>query len=243
LVERFARHVDRALWACLPPDPPPGIRDDWLTAVAGQTAGAVNASLVAGALPMVLGIERLPVALGILAGLQTAEISAGVVWFDSTDPLDPGSDPEVAPLVWVVDEPHPLARKAGVRRPVETSRVLLAGIRESVAREHPDTAMWSAGDLQLVDPGASGRDVAGWPSVYLHLDLGVLDPAIMPAAARPIEGGLTTEALVTAVDSVVAHAPVVAVGVTGFSPGHDIEGLGLATSMEVLERIVQILAA
>jgi arginase len=62
---------------------------------------------------------------------------------------------------------------------------------------------------ELPPPGAA---------VYVHLDLDVLDPIVLPAVAVPTPGGLTAVSLVQALTAVLSQHEVVGVGVTEYVP-------------------------
>ncbi|MBN1316151.1 MAG: arginase family protein, partial [Anaerolineales bacterium] len=78
--------------------------------------------------------------------------------------------------------------------------------------------------------------------LYLHIDLSVLDPAIMPAVIDPVSKGLSLETFISFIDAVTAGVPPVALGISNFHPDRDRENIGLKTSLEAITSAVRILS-
>jgi arginase len=70
------------------------------------------------------------------------------------------------------------------------------------------------------DPAAAGRSVAatGATSVYVHVDLDVLDPSAIAGLSYPLPFGADADALVALVRAVVAAFPLAGASIAGFAP-------------------------
>lgn len=242
LAERLAPLVTRAVWVSVPPPsagPTPGQQR---VTVARQVTETVRTVIAADAFPLVLGGDPTIISLASVSGLQRAGTPAGVVWFDAQSDF---STPTSLALL-VGRQSSPLMQELGAEI-VPEWRTLLAGPRQmSVGTEEgleaSAIAFWSARDLDLAGAGELGREVVNWPPLYLHLDLRVLDSALYPAAAAAVPGGLAQETLAAGIESVAAAGRVGALGVTGYDPDLDQNGLGLEISLGSIETAMRILA-
>lgn len=242
LVDLLAPYAERALWVSLPEvseDLDEGARR--LTALRRlrDTVCTIHAT---GTTPVLFGGDSRLVGLGILAGLQQGGGNPGIAWFDAKARLQPNEALDIA----VQPTGKSLAEDLGLVAAVPPWHILVAGIRgipASAAARMEDTAMtaWDAEDLNEGGAQELGRDMGRWPPIMLQVDLGVLDPAIMPAVYRPASGGLSLASLTASLEGVMAGAHVVAVGISNYLPSRDQEDLGLATSINVMRETVRIL--
>ena len=137
------------------------------------------------------------------------------------------------------------AQEIGVQRPTPDWHILLAGFREldrgkAQALADSDVEGWSADDLRLMGASRLGFLLSDWPPTYLHLDLSVLDPSIMPAVDSPAANGLSLNTLSAALESITANVRIAALTITGFNPARDKEYLSLSTSMLAIEAAVRL---
>lgn len=95
---------------------------------------------------------------------------------------------------------------------LDPARVIMRGVRDLDAAER--VALDRRGVYRLEQPA----QVEGM-TLYLHIDLDVLDPSVFPASF-PAPGGLTPEALNGLLTDVMALATVVGAEVTCAAPGH-----------------------
>lgn len=100
------------------------------------------------------------------------------------------------------------------------TRVILAG-----ARSFDDAEVDAADTLgiqrlscdDLADPLALAA-VVGADPVYIHVDLDVLDPAVMSGVTDAVPFGLDVATLTASIDAVRAHALLVGASISGFAP-------------------------
>jgi arginase len=205
----------------------------------GDTVQTIHAT---GTIPILFGGDSRLVGLGLLAGLQQGGARPGIAWFDSDARLEPNEALDIA----LEPGGKKMADDLGLVAGVPPWHILIAGIRNISATEAArmeDTAMtaWDAEDLNEGGAQELGRDMGGWPPAILQVDLGVLDPAIMPAVFSPAAGGLSLASLTTSLEGVMAGGHVVAVGISNYVPSKDQYDLGLATSINVFRETVRIL--
>lgn len=241
LMEQIAPLVSRALWVNLQAPDPDSAGVDQLIATARQLRETVSTVHRAGAVALILGGDPGLAALGAVAGLQRAGRQPGVAWFDGGDGFAPS---EPLTLLTGRDKNTP---SCGLEiKAIPEWRILIAGDRESrpedsAAVDGSGATHWYARDLELAGASELGQDVADWPSVYLHLGLNVLSPAIMPAASKLLPGGLALETVIAGIESIAAANQIDAIGISGYNPERDQDGLGLETSLQVIRAAVRLL--
>jgi arginase len=188
-----------------------------------------------------LGGDPALCALGTVGGLQHAGEEPGIAWFDARSNFE-----SLEPLALLTGRGETaLSQGTGIRT-VPGWQILLAGVREvspetEAALDNAAVTLWGAKELRLAGAHDLGREAAEWPSTYLHLNLNVLDPAIMPAVDSPLPGGLMSETMMAGIESIAAASRVNALGITGFDPDHDKDGRGLITSIHFIEAAISIL--
>ena len=113
----------------------------------------------------------------------------------------------------------PFGHASAARRAYERCPVTLAGIRSLCPEEHDfirknDIPVW------YWDPNSSPDSVLDTLSdtVYVSVDLDVLDPALMPAVGTPEPGGMTWHQLVTLLSKVVESRRIVGFDVCELAP-------------------------
>jgi arginase len=148
-----------------------------------------------------------------------------VVWFDAHGDLNtPDSSPSHAFGGMVLrtllgDGPDALVPD----QPLSPSRVVLAGTRSLDDAEADYLAvsgirMLSPAELERPDSLVEAVAATGATSVYVHIDLDVLDPAVIDGVGYPEPFGVSVVTLVAAVQALRGAYPLVGAGVTGFAP-------------------------
>lgn len=208
-------------------------RDRWLSAsreTCRTLADAVGASLDAGALPVVVGGECTLVA-GTITGALGREPDLILLYFDAhadfhtlaTTPshhvggmcLAHVCGRTVAPLLW-----------PGVRT-IDDRRVALVGGRQLDAGESRNL---TASRVTRIPLSAEHPDAPGLLAfvrrqpVWLHIDVDILDPSVMPAVTRPVPGGVALDALGSLLHGVAAVAEIRGLELCGYDPTRDLGG-------------------
>jgi arginase len=106
--------------------------------------------------------------------------------------------------------------------PLSADRLILAGVRSADPEEDAyiqDARIRSIGTIEF-SPEALLEALAeiGADSVYLHIDLDVLDPADFAGLGSPVPFGISPTLLAETIRAVVAKYPLAGAGITEFAP-------------------------
>jgi len=187
-----------------------------------EAGGQAEDALAAGARPVLLAGDC-SICLTTLPAVLRAVPDVRVLWLDAhADFNSPGTTPSgflggmclsAACGVWdagLDDGDAPLPA-------LDPARVVMCGVRDVDAGERVLL------DTRGVGPAESPSRLAGLLSgspVFVHLDLDVLDPAVLPGMTFPVPGGMSLEGLGRLLGEVAAASDVVGVEVTSMSePG------------------------
>ncbi|PPL20114.1 arginase family protein [Microterricola pindariensis] len=119
-------------------------------------------------------------------------------------------------------------------------RLVLGGIRDVDPAESAfidEKQISRVGAEQLDHPGLllDAVRATGAGSVYVHIDLDVLDPAVITGLANPLPFGLSLEQLTGAVAALRAEFPLAGATIAGFSPASPLDAEGdLPTILRVI---------
>jgi arginase len=258
LAERLgAEHGERLPVPAFDPDIDPGtglLNPRGLRDHAVRLADAVGAVLDRGAFPVVLGGDC-TILLGITLALRRRGRS-GLLFLDGhADFYQPEAEPagEAASmeLALVTGRGPELVTNLEGRRPlVRDEDVVVLGFRDAEhaaaegSRPLPPTIR--AMDLSSVrehgveraagDALAHLRRAGGPDGFWIHLDVDVLDDAVMPAVDYRLPGGLRTDELTAVLGAAIAGGHAVGLGITIFNPTLDPDG-------RIAHRLVDTLAA
>jgi len=222
--------------------------------------GAKTATLVADARRNSAGALILAgddtAAIGVVAGLQQAAgagAAIGIVWLDAHGDFN---TPETTysgilagmPVAILAGLAGPLWRGAAhLAAPIPTDRILIAGARDLDEKESnlirsTDVRLLTTDDIRSGDSlsKAVRRLAASCELIYLHVDLDILDPSLVPSASTPSATGLTVAEAAGAMGTVFATGLVAAAGIAGLNPGAGARGE--RSTKSTLELIEQALA-
>jgi arginase len=174
--------------------------------------------------------------LGTLSALD----DPGVVWFDAHGDFN---TPETS--ISGAFEGMSLAVATGhchrelMRRPVAEENVVLVATRSLDPLEEVRIRN-SKVELATLDalPSALRRLEPRVKTIYLHLDLDVLDPAVSPGVNFSEPGGISPDQLYTAVKEVMATGKLAAAAIANFNPDRDRE----SRTLKIAQRLVAILS-
>ena len=169
-----------------------------------------------------------------------------VVWFDAHPDLNtPESSPSHAFGGMVLRTLLGEGAAALVPAvPLSADRVLLGGVRSSDPAENEyltSHGMVSMGPDGLdADALVAAVELSGASSVYLHIDLDVLDPNDVSGVGYPEPFGVPTATLLAAIRALLARFPFAGAGLTGFAPASPADAVD---DMPTILRIIGALSA
>lgn len=175
--------------------------------------------------------------LGTLAGLE----DPGIVWFDAhgdfnTPETTVSGALEGMSLAIATGHCHPELMAS----PVAEENVVLAATRSLDPLEE---VRLRASRVKLAALDALPRavdELAGRVgTIYLHLDLDVLDPSISPGVNFSEPGGISPEQLFGAVRHVMGAGKLGAVAIANFNPDRDQDGRTLRIAQQLIAMLVE----
>ena len=203
--------------------PSPARAEPWETDLAAsrgcllEAGGQVDDALVAGAFPLLVAADC-SVCLSTLPAVVRHHPGATILWLDAhADFHSPATTISgylggmcLAGACGVWD--------AGLELPVlPPADVAMCGVRDVEAGEN--VLLETNGVVKISRPGSLATALEG-RKVFVHLDLDVLDPAILPAAF-PVPGGLSDGGLRTLLSEVADACDVLGCEITSFTtPEH-----------------------
>jgi arginase len=174
-------------------------------------------------------------AVGVVSGLQQccgAGHKIGIIWLDAHGDFN---TPETSvsnilagmPLAILAGLAGPLWREAAMlAATIPTDRMVIAGVREL---DEAEAQLLRSTDVQMLrqEEALAGtafadavRAVAGKvDDIYVHIDLDVLDPSLVPSSSTPSPRGMSLRQLEGLLDATFATGKVSVLGVAGLNPG------------------------
>ncbi|MCU1525608.1 MAG: arginase family protein, partial [Microbacteriaceae bacterium] len=108
------------------------------------------------------------------------------------------------------------------QKPLAPSRTILAGIRDVDDGENDYLDSSAVRVIDVEDVGAESiveaLTASGATSVYIHIDLDVLDPSEFDGVGDPMPFGLSLAMLIEVITAAKATLPLVGAGIAGFAP-------------------------
>lgn len=218
-------------------------------------ADRVTAALEGGRFALVLGGDC-SIVLGALLGVTRHAGRIGLAYIDGhADFATPqesqtGSAASMCLALAIGRGDSPLARLRDAQPLVRAEDVVLIGRRDEGQTYYGHAALRTSGILdipgsQLAKKGGSATaaialDRLGRPALngfWIHLDVDVLNPLVMPAVDSPEPGGPDIDELARLVASLAHHPRALGMQVTIYDPALDPNGLCAARLVALLEQI------
>ena len=211
--------------------------------LARKISERVRACREAGAFPIVLS-GNCNAAVGTVSGCGPE--NTGIIWFDghgeATTPETTRSGfLDGMPISILVGRAwHTLAKSVSGFSPISGSRIVLFGARDLEAAEI--TLLEEAGVQQIATVEQLRRSLSTLAretkSVYVHVDLDVLDASVATSNQWTPPGGITLGTLLHAIEEVKIHAKIAALGIASYDPEMDRDGRALAAAVAVAEAVL-----
>jgi arginase family enzyme len=197
-----------------------------------EAGGQVDDAFVAGEFPVLLAGDC-SIAMTTLPTVARHEPEAQVLWLDAHGDFNTPETTVSGFLGGMCLAAACGAWDAGLTEGrIDPSRVVLCGVRDLDGAEEQ---LLKRTGVRNVHPSDLADELDG-ERVYVHLDLDVLDPSVLPAQF-PVEGGLSDGGLRTLLGEVAGVSELVGVEITAFeAPEDDTERAALA---ETIATIVQ----
>jgi arginase len=225
-------------------DPETGIRDyrTWV-ALSESLSVEVGYMLDREAFPLLLGGDC-SMLVGILAAFAYKETPVGLVFLDGhadfhTPETSPGGDPADMELAVLTGRgPHAITHVAGKYPMLEEEDIVVFGIRawdqidESPIQVYDRQQMAQKGIHAVVTEGLERFTRRGMP-VWLHFDVDVIDPPLMPVMF-PEPDGLTVEKAAQFLHLVCATSRTVGMSAACYHPVLDTDGSAGARLVDLL---------
>jgi arginase len=181
--------------------------------------------------------------LGMLGGLTAGTDRAwprrvGLVWVDAHGDYN---TPETSPSGMLGGMPvavaagkclHELRRQSGLRVPLSSPDIIMAGLRDVDPAERLMIDNDGLVELSLEDM-VEGTERLHWAMrhlskredlIYIHIDLDILNPDLAPAAGLPCAGGISGHQLGEALARMVAYPKVGALAFVSYNAERDQDG-------------------
>jgi arginase len=177
-------------------------------------------------------VDGLPITIGGDCGVELAAIqhadagndAMAVIWFDAHPDLNtPESSPSDAFTGMVLRTLFGEGTPTLVpQKPLAPSRTILVGIRNVDDGENDYLDSSAVRVIDVPDVGAESiveaLTASGATSVYIHIDLDVLDPSEFDGVGDPMPFGLSLAVLIEVITAAKATLPLVGAGIAGFAP-------------------------
>jgi arginase family enzyme len=153
------------------------------------------------------------IAMGTLPALAHARPDAWVLWIDAHGDFN-SPDTTLSGFLGGMC----LAGACGVWETglgigPEPSQIIVCGAREL---DPDERNLLEVNAVRLLEPGPAIELLKGRP-VFIHLDLDVLDPSVLPGSSFPVPDGMEEEELAELLGDVMAEADVIGCEITALS--------------------------
>lgn len=157
--------------------------------------------------------------------LHQANGDVAVVWFDAQPDLNTAASSPSGAFSGMVLRALTGDGPEAIVPPVllDPSRIILAGARsiDEGEADYIETAgirSLSVDQLQQADELVAAIEATGAASVYLHIDLDVLDPGELEGIGEPVPFGLAASTLIELIRAVTSRFAIAGAGVASYSP-------------------------
>lgn len=142
---------------------------------------------------------------------------------------------------------HHIRRASGLEPPLPMSYVTMLGVRDTDPSEQylidtyripqitvEDVKTQSSRITEEIDRLAALTDL-----IYVHIDLDILDPSVMPGLNTPVDGGPTAEELSKILETTFKHQKVEGLGLASYPADKDPDRIGLKSIFKLVKGAVK----
>jgi arginase len=220
-------------------------------------ADIVSAQIRKGILPIGL-LQNCNALMGMLGGIQHSgsswkPIKVGLVWIDAHGDFNTpettysgmlGGMPVAVSCGLCLDR---LRRTCGLDPPLPTKYVTMVAVRdtdpfEKEAIDRHDISQITVDDLRSSSPAVDmemERLSTLCDSIYIHVDMDVLDPVDIPGAGLPVANGPTAKEMGDVIEIMLEYPKVSAFGVASYPAAKDLEKKGLKSVYTLIEGAIR----
>jgi arginase len=229
--------VAQPAWRLNRPALPAGETQARLVALYRPLRDVVARAAAGGARPLSVAGDCCP-SLAVLAGLQQAEVTPTLIWFDAhgdfnTWQTTPSGFLGGMPLAMAVGRGEQTIVDGLGLRPLPEEKVILADARDLDPAEGEALRASAVTHLPQVE-ALLERDLPPGP-LYVHFDCDVLDPQEAPAMKYPAPGGPSPDTLRRVFRRLAVTDRLVALSLSAWDPELDEDGRSRAACMELLD--------
>lgn len=194
--------------------------------------------------------------MGMLAGHQRTKHGprkVGLIWMDAHGDFN---TPETSLSGMLGGMPvaistglclHHIRRTSGLDPPISPSHVTMVGVRDTDPWEQylldtHNVSQITVDEVKRLSPAIDmevDRLSRLTDIIYVHVDLDVLDPAEIPGAGLPVEGGPTAEELAQALEIIFEYPAVGGFGVASYPWRRDGDKVGLRSVYKLVEGVTK----
>jgi arginase len=209
-------------------------------------ASVVHETVAGGRFPLVLAVNCFT-AVGTVAGLRR---DIGVIWFDAhadfhtPDTSETGFLDGMGLALLLGEGWRELRRTVEGLRPISAEHILLVGVRDVDPSEEEPLA---ASGIRRADADAVEGALEDLrqrvDTVYVHVDLDVLDPSVARVNTYAADGGFSAGELERALAAISTRFEIAAAAMTAYDPSLDPEGRVPRVAAALASRITPTAAA
>lgn len=198
--------------------------------------------------------------MGMLGGLRHAAESprrVGLVWIDAHGDYNTpettlsGMLGGMPVAIAAGDALHRMRKQAWLDEPIDKSDIVMVGVRDTDAAEQErieqdQIAQLSVDDIRELNQRFHAeltRLTANTDVVYVHVDLDVLDPSVVPGHPLTVPGGPTGEELGAAIEAMFRYPKTEALGLASYPHRDDPGQVTLQAIRELVAGAVRGTAA
>jgi arginase len=196
--------------------------------------------------------------MGMLAGHQRSgpswkPLRVGLIWMDAHGDFN---TPETSLSGMVGGMPvaistglclHHIRRASGLEPPLPMSYITMLGVRDTDPGEQYLIDTHNIPQITTKDVKTNSYRITGeierlaalTDLIYVHIDLDILDPSVMPGLNTPVDGGPNAEELSKTLETIFKHPKVEGLGLASYPANNDPDRVGLKSIFKLVEGAIK----